>query len=121
MNRQRIIIAGTRTFNDYQLLEKTLDDIIRQENIINPIIISGTANGADKLGEQYALNRGYQVMQFKPKWDEHGKSAGFIRNKEMADNADLLVAFWDGKSKGTAMMIDIMKKQNKHGVIVEYS
>lgn len=114
----KIVVAGSRTFSDYQLLEETLDDIIKEKHIINPIIISGTCYGADKLGEQYARKRGYQVIQFKPKWEIHGKSAGFIRNKEMADNADLLVAFWDGQSKGTAMMIDIMKKQNKHGFVI---
>lgn len=115
-----IIIAGSRTFTDYQLLEETLDDIIKEEHIVNPIIVSGTAYGADKLGEQYAQKRGYQVIQFKPNWAVYGKSAGFIRNKEMADNADLLVAFWDGKSKGTAMMIDTMKKQHKHGFVIKY-
>lgn len=116
----RIIVAGSRTFNDYKLLEETLDDIIKEERIDNPVIISGTAYGADSLGEVYAQKRGYQVVQFKPDWETHGKAAGFIRNKEMADNADMLVAFWDGQSKGTAMMIDIMKKQNKHGFVIQF-
>lgn len=117
---KRIIIAGSRTFTDYALLEKTLDEIIYDYKITNPIIISGTASGADKLGEWYAYNRGYPVIQFKPDWNTHGKAAGFIRNKEMADNADMLVAFWDGQSKGTKMMIDIMKKQNKHGFVINF-
>lgn len=116
----KIIVAGSRTFNDYNLLEETLDEIILNHKLIDPIIISGTAYGADKLGEQYALNRNYQLIQFKPNWAVYGKSAGFIRNKEMADNADLLIAFWDGKSKGTAMMIDTMKKQHKHGFVIKY-
>jgi len=116
----KIIVAGSRTFNDYQLLEETLDDIIQSRGITQPIIISGTASGADSLGERYAEKRGYQIMRFKPDWQQYGKSAGYIRNKEMADAADLLIAFWDGQSKGTEMMIQIMKKQNKSGVVVQY-
>lgn len=116
----RIIVAGSRTFNDYKLLEETLDNIIKEERIDNPIIISGTANGADKLGEIYAHNKGYKVLQFRPDWDKYGKSAGYIRNTEMAEAGDILVAFWDGKSKGTEHMINIMKNKNKHGFIIKY-
>ncbi|MCK9470369.1 MAG: DUF2493 domain-containing protein [Bacilli bacterium] len=117
----KVIIAGTRTFNDYKLLEETLDDIIREEHILDDItIISGTANGADKLGEIYAHNKGYKVLQFRPDWDKYGKSAGYIRNTEMAEAGDILVAFWDGKSKGTEHMINIMKNKNKHGFIIKY-
>lgn len=116
----RIIVAGSRTFNDYKLLEETLDNIIKEERIDNPIFISGTANGADKLGEIYAHNKGYKVLQFRPDWDKYGKSAGYIRNTEMAEAGDILVAFWDGKSKGTEHMINIMKNKNKHGFIIKY-
>jgi len=74
----------------------------------NTDFISGAAKGADWLGEQWALSRGYKVMLFTANWTDHGKAAGYIRNKQMADEATALVAFWDGRSKGTAHMISAM-------------
>lgn len=69
------------------------------------------ARGADRLGEKYAKEHGYKVLYFPADWDIDGKSAGFIRNVKMAENADALVAFWDGKSVGTKHMIETA--QNK--------
>lgn len=99
-----VIVAGGRDFSDYELLSKTLDNYFA--NVTDEIIIiSGKARGADTLGEQYAKWHGYSVWGFPAKWDKYGKSAGFIRNTEMAKNADALVAFWDGQSLGTKHMI----------------
>ena len=75
-------------------------------------IVSGTANGADKLGEKYANDNGYPIKQFSANWDKYGKSAGYKRNAQMADYADTLIAFWDGKSRGTKHMIDLAKRGN---------
>ena len=75
------------------------------------IIISGTARGADTLGEQYAREWGFKLQQFPADWKSCGKTAGIIRNVQMADNADALIAFWDGKSRGTAHMINTAKKK----------
>lgn len=63
------------------------------------------AKGADLLGERYANEKGYKVSRFPADWSSFGKSAGFVRNEEMAQNADALVAFWNGKSRGTQHMI----------------
>lgn len=102
----RVIIAGGRDFNDYPLLAKTMDELL--VNIRDEIIIiSGTAKGADTLGERYAAERGYSVRFFPADWKNYGKKAGFLRNEEMAKNADALVAFWDGESRGTKHMIDL--------------
>lgn len=72
-----------------------------------PSIVSGTARGADTLGEEYGESAGLLVHKRPADWDSYGKVAGFIRNKEMAEEADGLIAFWDGKSKGTKHMIDV--------------
>ena len=72
-------------------------------------IVSGTAKGADQLGEKYAKEKGYPVKQFPADWSK-GKSAGYVRNEEMAKYADALIAFWNGLSKGTGHMIDLAKK-----------
>jgi len=110
----KIIIAGSRNFNDYNLLKTSCDNLLTQ--FTNIEIVSGTARGADKLGERYAREKGYDIKQFPANWDKHGKSAGYIRNDEMAQYADMLIAFWDGASKGTKHMIDLA---NKRGIKVE--
>jgi hypothetical protein len=73
-------------------------------------IVSGNAKGADRMGEYYASQRGYKKVLFPAKWDEYGKSAGFIRNKQMAEYADALIAFFDGESRGTKSMIELAEK-----------
>lgn len=102
----RVIIAGGRDFNDYDMLVKTMDMVL--QNITDEIqVVCGMASGADTLGERYAKERGYKIAYFPADWKKYGRAAGFNRNQEMAKNADALVAFWDGKSKGTKHMIDI--------------
>ena len=113
----RVIIAGTRDFNDYQLLCDKCDAILsakRQDS--NIIIISGTARGADRLGERYARERGYEIRQFPADWLNDEKKTGPIRNAKMADNADALIAFWDGQSRGPKNMIETAKRKGRSRV-----
>lgn len=114
----KIIIAGGRDFNDYKLLSESCDYFLQNQSEIE--IVSGTANGADKLGEQYGEEKGHQIKKFPANWDKYGKSAGFKRNIEMADYADALIAFWDGKSKGTSHMINEAKNKNLKVRIIKY-
>lgn len=105
----RVIVAGGRDFNDYDFLSNTLDKLF--SNLHDDVIIlCGKARGADALGEKYANDHGYQVDYYPADWDRYGKSAGYLRNLEMARNADCLVAFWDGESKGTKHMIEVAYK-----------
>lgn len=99
----KVIIAGSRRFTDYEYLKSTVDWLLEKSKDIE--IFSGGAIGADVLGEKYAKERGYPIKSFPANWSKHGKSAGPIRNKEMADGANLLIAFYDGKSRGTKNMI----------------
>ena len=107
--KMKVIIAGSRAFQDYELLKSTCDKML--EHVQDVEIVSGTANGADKLGEKYAAENGFPVKQFPADWANLGKRAGFVRNSQMAEYADALIAFWDGKSKGTKMMIEIAQKE----------
>lgn len=100
----KIIIAGGRSFDDYNLLSKKCDAILINQKDIE--IVSGHAKGADSLGEKYAIERNYGLKLFPADWTL-GKKAGYIRNAEMAKYGDALIAFWDGKSKGTANMIKL--------------
>lgn len=101
----KVIIAGTRDFNDYDMLKEKCERILSNKTDIE--VISGTARGADQLGERYASENNYPIHRYPADWDKHGRMAGYIRNEEMAKNADALIAFWDGSSKGTRHMINI--------------
>lgn len=122
MEEFRVIIAGGRRFENYNLLATKCDGILSQKRMTHTIvIISGTAKGADTLGEHYARERGYTLRQFPADWDQFGKSAGYRRNCQMADNADALIAFWDGQSAGTRHMIEIARERNLAVRIINYS
>ncbi len=120
----RLIIAGSRNFEDYQLLQSSLDEFIELHSLGDPdpgvIVISGLAKGADLLGVQYAKQRGYQVEEFPANW-KLGRSAGPKRNLEMAKSANACIVFWDGASKGTANMIELAKRHNLKIQIVYFS
>ena len=107
----RVIIAGGRHFRDYALLRSFCDRVL---NDYTPTIqvVSGGAFGADALGERYAREHGYPVKRFPADWEKHGTAAGPIRNREMAENGDVLVAFWDLHSRGTASMIYEAQKKD---------
>lgn len=114
----KIIIAGGRDFTDYRLLKRKCDTYLANTKASE--IVSGTARGADSLGERYANESNLKVAKFPANWDEYGKRAGYLRNEEMAKYADALIAFWDGKSKGTNHMIDLARKYNLKVRIVHY-
>lgn len=121
MKTFRVIIAGGRDFNDYSLLKSKCDNILSEvSETAQIVIISGTAQGADKLGEKYAEEKGYEIERHPALWDKHGKAAGPIRNLEMAENADALIAFWDGKSRGTQNMISIAKNKKMMNRVILY-
>ena len=113
----KVIIAGSRDFTDYDVLKEKVDRIlsrkIREEKEI--VILSGCARGADTLAIQYALEKGYTVERYPADWSI-GKHAGYIRNIEMANHANALIAFpkvlGDGTySKGTKHMINIAEEK----------
>ena len=113
----KIIIAGSRNFNDYNLLKSSCDNLLTK--FTNIEIVSGTARGADKLGERYAREKGYDIKEFPANWDKFGKSAGYIRNDEMAQYSDMLIAFWDGTSRGTKHMIDLANKRGIKVIVID--
>lgn len=108
----RLIIAGSRTFEDFDLLRSKLDHFLGDKTDVE--IVSGACRGADILGEVYARNRGFPIKPFPADWAT-GRGAGLKRNNDMACYATHCVCFWDGISKGTAHMIDIARA---HGLVV---
>lgn len=118
----KIIIAGGRDFSDYELLKSKCSAIINKLWKLSDIeIVSGGAKGADSLGEMFANEMGYDLKLFPADWDKNGMAAGPIRNKEMGDYSDYLIAFWDEKSKGTKHMINYAKSKGITVIICKYS
>lgn len=114
----RVIIAGGRDFNDYELLKRKCDRYMSDPNKVFQVI-SGMAKGADMLGVRYAKERDLYVQEYPADWDKYGKAAGAIRNAEMAEVAECLIAFYNG-SPGTTHMIKEAKKKNLKIRIVRY-
>lgn len=98
----KVIIAGGREINDYDLL---LQAVLNAGFDITAVV-SGGARGVDAMGERFAEEAGLQLFKFPADWDKHGRAAGPIRNRVMAEFGDALIAIWDGKSRGTKNMID---------------
>jgi hypothetical protein len=111
----KIAVVGSRGFNDYDYMISILNNI---EDIT--LIVSGGAPGADRLAELYADQNSINTLILKADWDKYGKSAGMIRNKDIVDNAEYIIAFWDGVSKGTKNSIDRAKKAGKQVVVFKY-
>ena len=121
MRELKLIVAGGRDFHDYQLLTKAIMDLALVEYADRAIsIVSGMAKGADNLGYLFAVENNVSDYTFPADWNRYGRSAGMIRNKEMGNFADALLAFWDGASKGTQQMIQYMGSLNKPVHIVRY-
>jgi hypothetical protein len=106
-NEIRVIIAGSRGFADYGLMKNNMDFILNFWKHHKITIISGTARGADQLGEQYAVEHGHAVERYPADWNKHGKSAGYKRNVEMADQATHCVVFQVGSSAGSTHMANV--------------
>lgn len=120
-------IVGSRTFDDYKLLEDTIINHFCSYDIDNGWVpdfnkfISGGAKGADSLGRLYCEKySNIEIVEFLPDWKSWGKSAGFRRNEEIIKNVDVLLAFWDSVSKGTQHSLGLAKKYKKPTFIVYF-
>ena len=112
MTDYRVIIAGSRSFNDYVLLREQCLSILQEKMRTNRVVIvSGHARGADSLGERFANEFRLPFELHPAKWRLLGKAAGMVRNAEMAKCSDALIAFWDGESRGTRHMISFARKR----------
>jgi len=114
----KLAVVGSRSFDDYELVKKFLDAYKAQTPEL--ILVSGGASGADSLAERYAEENNLQIIVFKPDWKKYGKTAGFLRNTTIIEEADEVIAFWDGESHGTLDSMKKTKKLNKPLLEVKY-
>lgn len=109
MVTNKLIIAGSRSLpEEFQYRLVPLSWKFRPTEIV-----CGMAKGPDLWGKEFGESWGIEVVEFPAQWDLFGKRAGYVRNEQMADYADALLAFWDGKSRGTKHMIDCMSLRKK--------
>lgn len=118
----RVLVCGSRDFNDYKKLEEELDEWrFKDQGREYTSLIHGAARGADRLAGIYGKSLGIPVLSFPADWNKHGRAAGPIRNEQMLSEGkpDIVFAFWDGKSIGTKHMIDISRKAGVRVKVVE--
>lgn len=114
----RLAIIGSRSFKDYYKLCIEVNKLRETEEITT--IISGGANGADYLGKKYSIDYYLGYKEYPAEWDKYGKSAGFRRNVDIVNDSDIILAFWDGKSRGTKHSIDLATKSGKKVIIIGF-
>lgn len=110
----RIAAIGCREFTNQKLVDAVLSKYLGEITLI----VSGGACGADSMAEDFAKRHNIDTLIFKPDWNKYGKSAGFIRNEDIIKNADLVIAFWDMESKGTAHSLSLAEKYGVKSIII---
>jgi hypothetical protein len=108
----KLIVAGSRSIDSYVVVERAIRRVSERHSLVE--IVSGAARGVDTLGERWAKANGVLIKRFPAEWDKHGRKAGMLRNAEMAQYADGLLAVWDGVSLGTKNMIETMRRLDKY-------
>ena len=108
----KVIVAGSRDITSYTIVKQVIESALVAFKGRIGEVVSGGARGVDTLGERYAKEMRVPVKLFMADWNTNGKAAGYIRNGEMADYADALIAVWDGVSKGTGHMIDQARQRH---------
>lgn len=107
----KTIIAGSRTITDYAKVCSIIEEA-KIDGIVITEVVSGTAKGIDQLGERWAFFNNIPVKKFPADWDKYGRVAGIMRNQQMAEYAEALIAIWDGSSNGTRNMIQEARNRN---------
>ena len=117
-----IAIVGGRDFSNYDILVSTFANLVEEHDwkLSNLTIVSGGAKGTDSLAERLAKDIGAKMLIFEANWDKYGKSAGYRRNVDIVKNSDIVIAFWNGMSKGTKHSIDISLANKKPIFVYDY-
>ncbi len=105
----KVAVGGSRSIESYQLICDVLDNLL----VEGDVILSGNAPGADRLGERYGNENGYDVKLIPSEWEKHGLKATMMRNEVLLKACDFVICFWDGESEGTRHMIEIATREKK--------
>jgi len=107
----KIAVVGSRNFDDFKLFKKVMDEFLAKYDEVE--FISGGASGADELAFLYAKENFLPIKIYFANWKRFKKAAGYKRNKQIWQEADIGIAFWDGKSKGTTHSFKLSKEFEK--------
>ncbi len=112
-------MAGTRYYKNQDFVNKKITHIIRKLSKDDiEFVEGGEPTGIDRRGREVAIEHGFPYKTFEADWDKHNKAAGPIRNREMAEYGTHLIAFWDGKSRGTKNMINEAEKKGLKTIVI---
>lgn len=100
----KVAVIGSRSLTDYDVVEEAMEPYRNRAGMI----VSGGARGTDRLAEEWAKENEVETLIFLPD-PAHGRGGYRIRNEKIVESADMVVAFWDGKSRGTKMVIEMCK------------
>jgi len=114
----KVAIVGSRNFTDYSFFKQRVDELINKLEDKNITIISGGARGVDQLAKVYAMEKGYPYEEYKPDYVVFGKKAPLIRNRQIVEESDLVIAFPTKESRGTWHVINLARKAGKVVVVV---
>lgn len=117
----KVVIAGYRNFDNYDVLKKYVDTCLAEFGAQEIRIISGHCKGVDLMGERYAKEKGHSLEIYPAEWKKYGRAAGPIRNKQMAENTDILIAFTCANATGTKNMITNATKLGKRIFVMDIS
>jgi hypothetical protein len=107
----KVAVIGSKNFNDYEKFQKIINDFLKTYKDVE--FISGGAEGTDSLAQKYAKDYGIPIKIYYPNWKKYKKAAGPIRNKQIWQDADIGIAFWDEISKGTKYSLKFSKEMKK--------
>lgn len=113
MSYIKLAVVGSRSYNDWHDFVDTLEDLLDKHSVKPWVIISGGAEGVDKMAKRYALDFEVPYCEVPAAWEQNGKAAGMIRNRTIVELADYVIAFWDEKSRGTHHTINEAKRHGK--------
>jgi YspA, cpYpsA-related SLOG family len=119
MEPKVVAIVGSRTFTNYDLMVSSIRELENQHQFSTRKVVSGGARGADALARKFAITNEIPIEEFKPDWST-GRGAGIVRNTDIVNAADVVIAFWDGNSRGTLDSINKGKAQGKQVFIVRF-
>lgn len=104
----RVAVIGSREIGSFDT-----DDLIKHIPLNTTELVSGGAAGIDAMAEEAAHRLGLPITVFRPDYETNGRLAPLIRNSRIVDYADLVLAFWDGRSRGTAYTLRVCVEHGK--------
>ena len=113
----KIVIAGSRCYSPKEA-DRLVEDAAHRFTDAEELVSGSCPSGIDQAGERWAKKYGIPIKRFPADWDRHGRAAGPIRNRQMAEYADYVIVIWDGKSRGAKNMMDLASEYDKPHIII---